>query len=335
MPLRLALVAAVVPILVAACGGSSTAHVLVYENPVSVEGWGWIWRAAPDGSHPHRLVLGYQPAVSPDGQQIAYLHRGRQMIAPRTVTSRESLWLVRSSGGTPTELGGDERWIAILAWSPDSKHLLIADEAGLRNVDTVSGKATLLARTSRKVGIETASFSPDGRSVAFDRSAGSGIDVFVVPSSGGRARRLTHDHSSFEPVWGPSAIAYCHCYGNTRGDIWLMSADGSHKRRLTHTNAAIFPAAWSRDGRRLLADNPATHNGRLWAVDVPSGRAKPLTGWVGDLFPQGLSPDGKTVYAAVGCGGMVSPYGLLETIPFAGGRPTVIVRGPCRGSWSG
>ena len=168
----------------------------------------------------------------------------------------------------------------------------------------------------------------------FDRTSGNGLDLFVVSSSGGPPRRLTHDHSSFEPVWGPAAIAYCHCVGNTRGDIWLMSADGSHKRRLTYTNAAIFPDAWSPDGRHLLAGNPATHNGRLWAVDVPSGKATALTGWIGDLFPQGLSPDGQTVYAAIGCGGLASPYGVLETIPFAGGPPTVIARGPCRGSWS-
>jgi hypothetical protein len=31
---------------------------------------------------------------------------------------------------------------------------------------------------------------------------------------------------------------------------------------------------------------------------------------------------------------MISPFGVLETIPFSGGAPKVIVRGPCRGSWS-
>jgi hypothetical protein len=36
------------------------------------------------------------------------------------------------------------------------------------------------------------------------------------------------------------------------------------------------------------------HNGRLWAVELPSGHARRLTRWVGDLFPQGLSRDGHT-----------------------------------------
>ena len=62
----------------------------------------------------------------------------------------------------------------------------------------------------------------------------------------------------------------------------------------------------------VLAANPATHNGRLWAVDVRSGRARALTGWVGDLFPQGLSRNGRTILAAVGCGGTISPFGVVE-----------------------
>jgi Tol biopolymer transport system component len=332
MRLRLAIAAVSLPLFAAACGGSDTQHVLVYETPaVNLPTWGWIWRAAPDGSRPQKVVLGYSPVVSPDGRWIAYLHKGQQTLSHAT-TSRESLWLLSSSGGHPLQIGDAERWFSILAWSPDSRHFLIIHSAGLEIVDR-SGRMRLIT-TPHGVGIEAASFSPDGRRVVFDRDDGSGADVFVVPAAGGTPRRLTDDHASFDPVWGPSSIAYFHGFGNTSGDVWLMTAGGSGKRQLTHTGAAFYPAAWSRDGRRLLAANPATHNGRLWAVDVPSGRARPLTPWVGDLFPQGLSPDDGTVYAAIGCGGLISPYGVLETIPFSGGQPKVIVRGPCRGSWS-
>jgi Tol biopolymer transport system component len=118
------------------------------------------------------------------------------------------------------------------------------------------------------------------------------------------------------------------------GDVWLLDLHTGRSRRLTHTGAGIYPVAWSSDGTRLLAANPATHNGRLWAVDVRTGRARDLTGWVGDLFPQGLSRNGKTILAAIGCGGTISPFGIVETLPFAGGRAHVIVRGPCRASWN-
>jgi len=328
MPFRLALFAAVVPLLLAACGGTGDArHVLVYEKPVTFDGWGWIWRAAPGGSHPHKLVLGYDPSVSPDARWIAYRHAN-------SLRKVASLWIISSKGGTPRKIGHDERWISILGWAPDSKHLLISDNAGLENVDAVRGTETLLVRTSRTVGVYSASYSPDSHRVVYERGVRDGSDIFVVPASGGQSRRLTHDLRSVAPLWGPTAIAYCRCNGNSSGDIWLMAPDGAQQRRLTHDNEALNPAAWSRDGRRLLAAYPAMHNGKLWAVDASSGRVKALTRWVGDLYAQGLSPDGHTVYAALGCGGMISPFGELETMPFAGGPAKVIVRGPCRGSWS-
>jgi hypothetical protein len=76
------------------------------------------------------------------------------------------------------------------------------------------------------------------------------------------------------------------------------------------------------------------HNGKLYSVNVSTGEAKDLTGFVGDLYAQGLSRNGTTILAAIGCGGTLSPFGRVETIPFAGGRPTVIARGPCRASWN-
>src|SRR3954469_75519 len=44
-------------------------------------------------------------------------------------------------------------------------------------------------------------FSPDGRSIAFSRDREGGLDVYVIPASGGDPRRLT-DHSADEVVLG-------------------------------------------------------------------------------------------------------------------------------------
>ena len=69
-------------------------------------------------------------------------------------------------------------------------------------------------------------------------------------------------------------------------------------------------------------------------VDAETGAAHTITDWVGDLFGQALSNDGKTVLAAIGCGGRISPVGQVETLSFAGGPPHVILDGPCRASWN-
>jgi hypothetical protein len=178
-------------------------------------------------------------------------------------------------------------------------------------------------------------FSPDGKTLAFSHSTGRGSNISALHLADGRVTTLTSDDRSYAPLWGPHGIAFerftDHC---CHGDVWMMNADGGDARQLTHTHAGIYPAAWSGNGDRLLAAYPATHNGKLYAVDVTTGDARALTGFVGDLFPGGLSRDGTTVLADIGCGGTISPYGTIETIPFAGGRPSVIVRGPCRATWA-
>jgi Tol biopolymer transport system component len=176
---------------------------------------------------------------------------------------------------------------------------------------------------------------------AFELITTAGRDVATESVRGGQVRVLTDDHRSGIPLWGPTGIAFQRdgnapgdVCGACHGDVWLMHADGSSQRRLTGTGAGIYPAAWSADGAHLLAAYPAMHNGALYAVDVKAGHTRRLTRLVGELFAQGLSRDGQTVLAAIGCGGAAGPDGVLETLPFSGGKPTIIVRGPCRGSWN-
>jgi Tol biopolymer transport system component len=176
-------------------------------------------------------------------------------------------------------------------------------------------------------------FSPDGRRIAYAASLGDDIDIYSASAVGGGLQRLTSDGRSLAPIWGKPGIAF-HRLTRKGGDVWLLPRETARPRRLTRTGEGIYPSAWSANGRALLAYNPAVHNGRLWAVDGRNGHARPLTGWVGDLFAQGLSRDGRTVLAAVGCGGLFSVRGFVEEIAFTGGAPQVLVRGPCRASWN-
>ncbi len=299
---------------------------LVYATPVGTEFIARrevIYAASPADTHPRRLAVGASPLLSPDGTTVAYV--GGPLQHPTGVR------LIGTLGGTPTVVGisGEP-----MVWSPDSRLLAVQGPHGLAIVDARTLRVTPI-RLPEASG--TFSFSPDGTMLAFQHSTGSGIDVYTVRRTDGAIRRLTDDHRSGYPLWGPGGEIAFERFGpdrcaNCHGDVWVMNDSGGDLHQLTHTHAGIYPAAWSADGRRLLAAYPATHNGELYAVDVESGGARPLTPFVGDLFAQGLSRDGRTVLAAIGCGGTASPFGLVETIPFAGGRPTVIVRGPCRAS---
>jgi Tol biopolymer transport system component len=309
-----------VAVLAAGCGGHAAIHgpQLVYAVPAnSNASHSWIWRARPDGTHRVRLVEGHNPQLAPNGRLVAYTR------------AKDELYVVPISGGRPRVLRRGAGYIAGFVWSPTSRRIVVVQTRSLVLVDVATGHARTFGRRGGDP-----SFSPDGRRIVFDRVDQTGGDLELFDVRTGSARRLTSDHRSFLPVWGPRAIAFNRAGFLRGGDVWLLEPRTGGRRRLTHTSAGIYPVAWSADGRRLLAANPATHNGRLWAVDVRTGRARDLTGWVGDLFPQGLSRDGRTILAAIGCGGTISLFGVVETLPFAGGRAHVIVRGPCRASWN-
>lgn len=322
-----ALLLAVLAVLACAtaCGSAAirpSSGVLVYAKPnAPLAGYTGhhedVWVAQLDGSRAWKLASGVLPSVSPDGRLVAF-GDGAQVLLEST------------QGGPAAVLytfGG--QWPVLYAppvWAPDSEHVAIEAERGrLVVVDVATRQRSLLPAA------ESFSFSPDSQRIVYEDRG----DLYVIRVSGGTPRQLTHDRKDFAPVWGKPGIAFTRFPSRDHtADVWLTNARRTRMRRLTHTGVGFSPAFFSADGTKLLAAIPPSHNGQLWAVDVRTGKARALTSLVGDLNAQGLSRDGKTVLVSIGCGGRLSPYGYVETIPFAGGKPRVIARGPCRASWN-
>jgi dipeptidyl aminopeptidase/acylaminoacyl peptidase len=290
-----------------------------------------------------RIGLGNDPRLSFDGTRVAFSRdegeRGRVVLVARTTGSPDPEEWYRAPPRT-TFSEPDNAWFMLVGWLAGQR-LLIQREDGVNVI--ARGRTTwrLLPGRMGQGGVTDVSISPAGHAVVFTVSTSSRSDVYVVDAHrSARPVRLTTDgHSSF-PVYGPGGVAYAgrgdgkRAVINVAGDIWFLPAGASSAERLTDTNAGIVPVAFDATGDHLLAANPAMHNGRLWAVEMPGGRAWALSPWRGDLFAQALSRDGRTVLAAVGCGGTASPYGAVETLPFSGGSVRVIARGPCRASWT-
>lgn len=288
----------------------------------------WVWRADVDGRNRVRVAEGREPDLSPDARWIAFLRFTR---LPRTAYT--DLYVTRSAGGDPERIRrytAPQRLYAF-EWSPDSKRLLLHESDRISVVDRDGSDYRVVFGDRPGIRVPSgASWGPSGERLVFVVDYADHSEIGTSSLEGDDGRTLTRDGAA--PVWGRPGIAFHR--GGARGDIWLIQSDGTGQRRLTRTAAGIVPAAWSEDGRRLLAYNAPIHNGRLWAVDVATGRAQRLTGWIGDLFPQALSRDGAMVLLAIGCGGLLSSFGVLATMPFEGGPRRTVVRGPCRGDWS-
>jgi tricorn protease len=101
-------------------------------------------------------------------------------------------------------------------------------------------------------------------------------DIWVVPRSGGDARRLTAgEGNATRPAFSPdgSLIAYTATIdGNT--DVYTMPANGGVATRLTYHPGADTSVGWTHDGSKVLIESGRNSYGpfaRLYAVSLRSG----------------------------------------------------------------
>ena len=186
-------------------------------------------------------------------------------------------------------------------------------------------RAAVSAQGGRRTGFTTARGTKSSESLGGSKPPFSPIHLACL-APGGEAssppQPITAGPHDFGPVWGPTGIAFTRWLAAGKpGDIWLVQPNGDGPRRLTRTDAGIQPFAFSADGLSLIAQNPASHNGRIWAVDVSTGSARDLTGWVGDLFPQGVSRDGTSILVGIGWGGSPAQPARSRSSPPRVDRP--------------
>jgi Tol biopolymer transport system component len=158
--------------------------------------------------------------------------------------------------------------------------------------------------------------------------------------------RLTHDHNSSQPLWGPRKIVFVKTlqgkkrpYGG-KNELYLMSPQGKGVKRLTHTKVdpllqGLFPTEWSADGSRLLAEFEGQDTSYAVVVNPRTGAQRPVAGTGESGFVgTGLSGDGQLV---LGFNGGFDP-GLknheVQTVPYSGGKPKTLVKEAFEPSWN-
>ena len=96
--------------------------------------------------------------------------------------------------------------------------------------------------------------APDGAHVAYvlrtqDAAADRTVtELWLVPTGGGSARRLTAGPADTTPVWSPDGTRLAFLRG---GELALLPMDGGEARVLTGLPRPSGPPAWSPDGARL------------------------------------------------------------------------------------
>jgi hypothetical protein len=311
-----------------------------------------VWVANANGGQAKRLGLGLEPLISPNGQWVATSAFGTVV---GTQEQGPAIVVYSTVAGAPLNaLSLATATAQPLAWSPDSRYLAvfmqsnsvtdIAKGSGLAVIDTTTGAVTTIAHGQ----VQGASFAPDGSDrivygLAPSLAVNAPVNLYIAQPDGSATQALTHDGRSLYPVWGPRYIAYDreHLRRNyaPRYDIWLRAPGSPAARRLTNVPAdklvvGLVPIAFSASGGRLLSEFEGEDTSAAWTVRVPSGRARPITFRNQSVLGAGISRDGGTLLVDLGSFEAPPSAGRVASIPFAGGRPTVLVAHGGQASWN-
>ena len=247
----------------------------------------------------------YEPAVSPDGQRVAF----------RSEREGGGLFLMGATGESVVRLTQDGH---DPAWSPDGEWIVYATEGVTdpRRRSNLSEIWRIKVSDGTSVRIPVGAdgvqpnWSPDGQRIAYWGLLPGSVArvVSTVPVEGGKPVPVTDGSSiDWNPVWSPDgAYLYFVSDRNRSMTLWRVRIDQRSGRAQGEPEDLTTPAAWSgflsiaRDGRQIAyATREGKSNLERTAFDPATGRTsgilEPVTQGSRNVRFADLSPDGRWI----------------------------------------
>jgi len=264
-----------------------------------------------DAGSPVKLTDGpandFCPVWSPDGRYVAFA---------RSFGDESGFYVAPFMGGQERKLTDAvflwPPFLRVLDWSPDGRLLAVVDKESpqdpfsifLISVETRDKwKLTSPLVSASPEGDSCPVFSPDGRSLAFSRGAGSTFrDIFVMPVEGGEPKRLVSGQLTYGLDWtSDREIIFSAAVGaGARRRLWRTSASRDSARLVTVGGEFALNPTVSTQGSSLIYTE-WINSSAIWQIDLAGSKQinpQPLVSSTQVENSPQFSPDGKGVVFA-------------------------------------
>ncbi|MBI3696915.1 MAG: PD40 domain-containing protein [Acidobacteria bacterium] len=251
------------------------------------------------------------PAWSPDGQSLAYVARVN------------GVWqvLTRSRNSTvPAQITNGSADCGYPFWSTDGTRIYYLSQESLWSVAATGGPPQLVLKGVSSWG-ESATVSPDGKTLAFFRHDGQRMGLWFHSTQAGGSNEYKKmpfpDYFRFGQAVRFSldgsklVVGLVERIGIEAGyDIWLVPFPTGVPRRVPASlprHARVLRFSWMRDNKHVVfaselggGGSSTGYDSHLYILDTETGALRNLTGGIGGEQDPSVSPDGRSIAFVAG-----------------------------------
>jgi len=186
-------------------------------------------------------------------------------------------------------------------WSRDGKFLLFNEGGKIFRFDLGAKAPVLLDTGDVTENNNDHGISFDGKWLALSSSTKqtgrkTASQIYVVPISGGKPRKVTDDAPSYWHGWSPDGKTLVYCAErNGVYDVWSIGVDGGPETRLTTTPGLDDGPEYSPDGAYVYFNSTRTGRMKIWRMKPDGSKQEQVSvGDDNDWFAH-ISPDGAAI----------------------------------------